>query len=237
MYETKWCQLHQHPGRSNSISTLRGKQMITHESTIDLLLTKVKSCQCLFDIKTGELPQHQVPETTAFLQVFNKWENSDEFSENEKQFIDLSIFSQRCSPQSRFEPHDKSLASLLHLVDTSEIIPGLPEVHRSQVKYFPRHKYMVHSLENLAQPGRQPEPVLRLLCVCHWHDLTASLSFIYMRWQNKEDLQRDVKYLLSSSPSSVSCWHSALQKALEPIHLHPLLAVDCQSAQNIPQVY
>lgn len=58
--------------------------------------------------------------------------------------------------------------------------PRSPEVHGSPVKYFLRHKYMLHSLENLVQPGRQPESVFRLFF--DWHDLTASLLFIYMRY-------------------------------------------------------
>lgn len=94
------------------------------------------------------------------------------------------------------------------------------EVHGPQVKYSPRHKYMLHSLENLAQPGRKPKSVYGLFFFFWWLAWFNSITFIYLYeillWQNRKDLHRDVKYLLSFPPSSVSCWHSALQKAPQP---------------------
>lgn len=126
-------------------------------------------------------------------------------------------------------PLQESFFSYLYLA-SPEVIPGLQKSMESPVKYFLRHKYMLHSLENLAQPGRQPESVFRLFFFLFWLAWLNSISFIYLYkvllWQNGEDTHRDVKYLFSSSPSSVSCWHSTLRKALEPIHVHPWLGVN-----------
>lgn len=58
-------------------------------------------------------------------------------------------------------PLQESFFSYLYLA-SPEVIPGLQKSMESPVKYFLRHKYMLHSLENLAQPGRQPESVFRL---------------------------------------------------------------------------
>lgn len=113
---------------------------------------------------------------TAFL----KFSVNEEIGVNFLQLRDLSIFN-RGADSCRVDSSSMTRVFLpLFIFSISRNHPRSPEVHGSPVKYFLRHEYMLHSLENLAQPGRQPESVFRLFF--DWHDLTASLLFIYTRY-------------------------------------------------------
>lgn len=102
--------------------------------------------------------------------------------------------------------------------------PRPSEVHGPQVKYFPRHEYMLHSLENVAQLGRQPESVFRLffffLCVCDWHDLNTSLLFIYMRCScdRMGRIYRDMLNICSALP------HHLYHAGIVPCRKHQSLS-------------
>lgn len=98
--------------------------------------------------------------------------------------IQTSAFSNRGADSCRVDlsPMIRALYLLFTFSRSFRNHTRPSEVHGPQVKYFPRHKYMLHSLENLAQPGGQPESVYGLFFFGDWHDLTASLLFIYTRF-------------------------------------------------------
>lgn len=113
----------------------------------------------------------------SILEVLRKWENRCQLFTTYK----TSALFKRCSScRVDWSPITRVFLLLFICIISFRNHPRSPEVHGSPVKYFLRHKYMLHSLENLAQPGRQPESVFRLFF--DWHDLTASLLFIYMRY-------------------------------------------------------
>lgn len=88
------------------------------------------------------------------------------------------------------------------------------EVHGPRVICLPRHKHVLHSLNSLVQLGRQAESVFGPSLWPATIQLHPFYLIFYLNevplWQTREDLQRGVEYLCSSSQhlyhtGTVSC--------------------------------
>lgn len=119
---------------------------------------------------------------------------------------------------SRFKPlQQSSCLSYSHLQYPSEIISNFQKFKN----HFSRCVYASKPW-NSSTTRQHPESVFGPSLWTAWFNCIPFMFCFFVCffnklpfWQNRENLQRDVKYLLSSSPSSVTRWCGALQKAPE----------------------